>query len=146
MNAIGKGELCSLPTVFAAVLGFALLVSSTGASGRDKEENKCSGCDRIALLTWEEPTSNTNGKLLDDLAGYVIYSGTESGRYSRAVKVPLDSHDLCCKTVSEGKAHGRVRTECRYVVLELGVETHYFAVKAYNEAGTESEFSNEVRK
>ena len=58
------------------------------------------------------------------VAGYRVYYGTESGDYENFIDV----------------GH---RTECEISGLEKG-KTYFFAAKAYDAAGWESDFSNEV--
>jgi PKD repeat protein len=75
-------------------------------------------------LSWNPPTTNIDGTPLTDLAGFKIYYGTESGKYS----VNIDAGSASSYTVNN---------------LFSGL-TYYFAVTAYDAAGTESTFSNEV--
>ncbi len=79
-----------------------------------------------AVLTWDPPTTNTDGSPLTDLGGYRIYYGVSSGNYTQSIDV------------------GNVTT---YQVTGLtdGV-TYYFAVTAYDISGNESDYSNEVYK
>lgn len=72
-----------------------------------------------AVLTWNPNSEN-------DLAGYKVYVGTDSRIYSAPIDV------------------GRVTTWTA-TGLSAGA-TYYFAVTAYNTAGAESGFSNEVSK
>ncbi len=79
-----------------------------------------------AQLSWTPPTANTDGTPLTDLAGYKVYYGTASGKYSQSVNA------------------GNVTT---YTVPNLtDGTTYYFATTAYNTAGAESGYSNEVSK
>ena len=71
----------------------------------------------MVLIKW-----NPNHE--DDLAGYKIYYGTHSRRYSNAVDVGL----VTSYTISN---------------LETG-KNYYFALTAYDTSGNESYFSNEV--
>ncbi len=79
-----------------------------------------------AQLSWTPPTTNTDGTALKDLAGYKLYYGTTSGKYTQSVKA------------------GNVTS---YTVPNLtDGATYYFAATAYNTTGTESAYSNEVSK
>jgi hypothetical protein len=79
-----------------------------------------------ASLSWDPPTTNTDGSPLTDLNGYIVYYGTESGNYSQSIDV------------------GNVTT---YTVINLTPgTTYYFAVTAYDTSGNESAYSNEVNK
>ena len=76
-----------------------------------------------AALSWTEPTENTDGTPLTDLAGYHIYYGTSAGAWTSTITV-LDA------------------TETSYVVGGLAPGTYYFAVVAFNTAGEDSPQSN----
>jgi hypothetical protein len=76
-------------------------------------------------LEWLPPQSNTDGSYASDLAGYYIYWGTESGNYSQQLRI--DNVGLTA-----------------YVVDSLHPGTYYFTATAFNTAGIESDFSNEV--
>ena len=78
-------------------------------------------------LDWLPPQSNTDGSVVTDLAGYVIYWGTEPGAYAQEVRI--DNAGLTA-----------------YVVDSLPPATYYFAATAFNSAGIESDFSNEVMR
>lgn len=80
-----------------------------------------------ATVSWTPPTINVDGSPLTDLRGYRVYYGTSSTN--------LDTvHDL----PNPGLASA--------VIENLSPATWYFAVKAYNEANAESEFSSIVSK
>ncbi len=73
-----------------------------------------------ATLMWDPPEIST------DVTGYVVDYGTASGTYTQGVNVGnITSYTL--GNLSDG-------------------QTYYFAVAAYNSAGAESEYSNEVSK
>jgi hypothetical protein len=76
-------------------------------------------------LEWLPPQSNTDGSYAGDLAGYVIYWGTEPGNYDQQVRI--DNVGLTA-----------------YVVDSLPPATYYFTATAFNSAGIESDYSNEV--
>lgn len=76
-------------------------------------------------LSWDAPTTNTDGTPLTDLAGYKIHYGTSSGNYTKMIDV------------------GNVTT---YVVSNLVPGTYYFTVTTYDTAGFESSYSNEISK
>ena len=105
----------SIGTVFGAILCgiLAVLCSTTAMAG-------------TATLTWEAPTTYSDGSPMNDLAGFRIYYGTASKNYTSNVDA------------------GNVTT---YQLGNLpdGV-TVYFAVTAYNSAGLESVSSNEASK
>ncbi len=78
-------------------------------------------------LSWTAPTKNTDGSALKNLAGYKLYYGTASGTYSQNL------------TVSGA-------TVTSAVIEDLGPSRWYFAIRAYNADGAESDFSAEVSK
>ena len=80
-----------------------------------------------ATLTWTEPTKNTDGTPVTDLAGYHIYYGTTEGAWTSTI------------TVLEA-------TETSYVVSGLAPGTYYFAVVAFNADGDDSPQSNIASK
>jgi hypothetical protein len=72
-----------------------------------------------ATLAWDPPVIST------DVAGYMIYYGTASGVYSQVIDVG--------NTTS-------------YTLSNLnGGQTYYFTTTAYNHAGMQSTYSNEVK-
>jgi hypothetical protein len=80
-----------------------------------------------ATLSWDAPTSNTNGTALTDLSGYRIYYGA--------------SEDDMIKTVQIGGVG--IQT---YIIENLEPGTWYFAVRALSSEGTESPLSDVVSK
>ncbi len=76
-----------------------------------------------ATLSWQAPTSNTNGTALTDLAGYHIYYGTNSS--SLTTRIDINNPG----TLS-------------YVVTNLTTGTWYFAMTAFTNSGQESAKSN----
>ena len=86
--------------------------------------NKGSG---TATLSWQAPTTNTDGAALTDLSGYRIYYGTDAEELSESVQL-----------TSVG-----LQT---YVIDGLGTGTWYFAIKAVTSTGVESALSQIVSK
>jgi hypothetical protein len=82
---------------------------------------------RIATLSWEAPTSNTNGTALTDLSGYRIYYGTNANELNDSVQI----------------TNVGIQT---YVIENLQPGTWYFAIRAITSAGTESILSDVVAK
>ena len=78
-------------------------------------------------LEWLPPQSNTDGSAASNLSGYVIYWGTEPGTYDQQIRI--DNVGLTA-----------------YVVDNLRPATYYFTATAFNSAGIESDFSNEVTR
>lgn len=76
-----------------------------------------------ATLQWTIPTENTNGTPLTNLAGFRINYGTAADNLSQSV------------TIANPESTS-------YVMSDLSAGTWYFAVEAYNTAGTFSPSSN----
>lgn len=75
-----------------------------------------------AQLSWTIPKQNTDGSVLSDLAGYRVYHGTSANALNEVTQI--------AGAATSG-----------YTFNQLTSGTHYFAVAAYNYAGTESEKS-----
>jgi hypothetical protein len=86
-----------------------------------------SGGPGSATLSWEAPTTNTNGTALTDLAGYRIYYGSSTEHLDHTVHI---------STVG-------LQT---YVIEGLEPGNWYFAVMALASDGTESKLSDIVLK
>jgi hypothetical protein len=80
-----------------------------------------------ATLSWQPPTTNTDGSPLMGLAGFKVYWGPAQDNYPNSVK--LDNAGLAS-----------------YVVNNLVPGTYYFTVTALTSVGTESAFSNVASK
>ena len=81
----------------------------------------------VATVQWIAPREKTDGTVLDNLAGFTIMYGTSPDDLSRTVRIDNPSID-------------------RYMVEQLPPGTYYFAVKAYDSTGAESEPSNLLSK
>ncbi|SEM51800.1 hypothetical protein SAMN04489760_11952 [Syntrophus gentianae] len=79
------------------------------------------GYSTIITLTWD---LNENS---EDIAGYKVYTGTSAGTYGAEPVCYTDSNENSCA-----------------VSVSNDGKTHYYAVTAYNKAGLESDYSNEV--
>ena len=86
-----------------------------------------SGSPGSATLSWEAPTTNTDGTALTDLAGYRIYYGASAGHLDHTVNI---------STVG-------LQT---YVIEGLEPGNWYFAVRAVTTNGAESGLSDLVMK
>lgn len=74
-------------------------------------------------LVWIAPTENEDGSPLTDLAGFMIYWGTESGVYPNSIRIEDPA-----KTT--------------YLVENLPTGTYEFVATAFNAEGIESRFSD----
>jgi hypothetical protein len=99
-------------------------VSSSSSGGSSTSAAPAPSGSPSATLSWEAPTSNTNGTALTDLSGYRIYYGSSASDLSSTVQV-----------------NSGVQT---YVFDNLQPGTWYFAIMAVTSAGTESAMSNVV--
>ena len=80
-----------------------------------------------ATLSWQAPTTRTDGSPLTNLAGYRIRYGTSSGNYPNLVGIP----------------NGGLTSA---VIENLPPSTYYFVVSAYDTTGAESDNSSPVSK
>ena len=80
-----------------------------------------------ATLSWEAPTTNTNGSALTDLAGYRIYYGPSRSDLNETVGLNTTGLQT-------------------YVIENLAPGTWYFAIKAVTNNGIESALSQVVSK
>lgn len=80
-----------------------------------------------ATLTWSAPVRNSDGSVLTDLVGYIIFYGTSSRNYTQQVRIENPG----------------ITT---YQIDGLSNGTYYFAAKAVNKAGVESNLSAEAVK
>jgi len=105
---------------------YIIIIIITGGCGDGGSGSVTSGGGtENATLSWDAPTTNTDGTDLTDLAGYKLYYGTSPGTYDSVIDA------------------AKVTT---YTVSDLTPATYYFAVTAYDEGGNESNYSNEVSK
>lgn len=82
------------------------------------------------ILTWDAPTTNTDGTPITDLAGYKIYWSINTGSYS----------DTVSKDVGNVSSYDALN-------LITPLKGYYcFVVTAYDTSNNESEFSNEYCK
>jgi len=81
----------------------------------------------MATLSWEAPTTDTNGRALTNLGGYRIYYGTNKSALSQTISI----NSVGMQT---------------YVVDNLGAGTWYFAIRAVTNTGVESALSQIVSK
>src|SRR3989304_9447398 len=103
---------------------YIIIIIITGGCG-DGGGGSSGGGTENTTLSWDAPTTNTDGTDLTDLAGYKIHYGTSPGIYDGVIDI------------------AKVTT---YTVSDLTSATYYFVVTAYDEEGNESDYSNEVSK
>ena len=81
------------------------------------------GGSNSLMLSWTAPTTNEDGSPLEDLAGYRIYYGNESGNYFYVAEI---GNSTAAK------------------LSNLSDKSWYVVVTAYDFFGNESSFSNEI--
>ena len=101
-----------------------------GSSSNNGTGNTNGGDNGAGILAWDAPSSNTDGSPATDLAGYKIYYGTVSGKYTASIDA--------------GNATSFPITALSSSVPVPGL--YYIAVTAYDTAGNESSYSNEISK
>jgi hypothetical protein len=80
-----------------------------------------------ATVSWVPPTQNTDGSALTNLAGYRVVYGTSASALNQEVQLANPGATV-------------------HVISNLNSGTYYFAVKAYNTVGQESDQSGVVSK
>lgn len=97
-----------------------------------------------ATLSWEAPVTNLDGTCADDLEGFRVHAGSESGVYTKTQQVSLASSDLTCEqTGLDATCSVPVQT-CTYTMSGLTSGTWFFAVQAFDVGMSYSPFSDEV--
>ena len=105
-----------------------LMVVLAGCGGGGGRSALPGGGDASGQLTWDAPSSNTDGSPVADLAGYKLYYGTASGNYTASIDV------------------GNV-TSIPVTTLSSSVPVpglYFIAVTAYDITGHESVYSDEI--
>ena len=80
-----------------------------------------------ATISWTAPLENHDGSAISDLSGYLIYHGASANALNEVILVSNPGISV-------------------YVIANLPVGTHYFAISAYNSVGAESERSEIASK
>ena len=106
---------------------YTVMIGATGDTGGTGGDTGGTGGTGTVSLSWTPPTTNADGSVLDDLAGYRIKYGTQEGTYPNVIPV----------------ANPGISS---YVVENLAPNTYYFVVTAYDYSGNESGQSNVATK
>lgn len=101
--------------------------SSESTSESTPTSNSATATVGSVSLQWVAPQENTDGSALQDLAGYTVVYGTSADTLDQSIRIDNPSID-------------------RYVVEQLPAGTYYFAVRAHNADGAESNLSNVVSR
>lgn len=119
----------AVPTASATDPQTATVAGGSSASSSSSVSNAAppTAAASTATLSWLPPTTNTNGTVITDLAGYRIYYGTDEYSLNQVIDI----------------SNVGITT---YVIQGLPAGTWYFAVRAYTASGTESALSNIASK
>ena len=117
----------SRPGVWVAVAALLSGCIDPGPGSTHAPTASPSSAGGAATISWEAPTTNTDGTPLTDLAGYRIYYGSSPDKLGHSVQI---------KTIG-------LQT---YVIDDLQSGTWYFAVMAVASDGSESKLSDIVSK
>lgn len=101
--------------------------ASTSTSSVASDAPTVTATDKTVTLSWSQPTQNSNGTSLTDLAGYTLHYGTNSQDYTGSIQITSP-------------------TQTSYVVngSNFPPGTYYFAISAYNAEQVSSSLSSEV--
>ncbi len=122
--------LCVIVTLVLGMAGCSNRTNGTRVQGstavRDARSIRQDVASTVDLqLSWDAPSHNADGTALTDLAGYTLYYGRTSGRYTSSLKVG---------------------NQTTYTLTGLPPgHTYYVALKAYDASGNESDFSAEMQ-
>src|SRR3990167_8212526 len=86
------------------------------------------------LFYWTPPTTNVDGTPLTDLSGYKVYCGNSTGNYTIAKDTRMQLP----------KVSGEVEYLISNVIPAAGDKQWFCALAAYDDAGNESGYSNEI--
>jgi hypothetical protein len=113
----------------------------------------CSSSDYSVTLTWDDPTTNTDGTTLTDLTGYIISYGKISSpnndgerKYFDEQLIDRQKEHFSCKDSCNNKECSKKTTKCSYTVTGLQQGDYSFRVFAYNSHGKKSASSTEAIK
>jgi Putative Ig domain len=125
------GQLSGTPTSASAGTYSNIVISvSDGKASVALKAFSITVTDQLvgaAALSWEPPTTNTDGSTLTNLAGYRIVYGASATQLTQTIEL----------------ANAGLSS---YVVANLAPGTYYFAVRAYTSKGAESANSNVLPK
>jgi hypothetical protein len=99
--------------------------SAAAASSSSSTGSGAPASSGTATLSWQAPTTTTNGAALTNLAGYRVYYGLSASNLNQTIQIT---------TVG-------LQT---YVIDDLAPGTWFFAIRAVTSAGVESALSDVV--
>lgn len=130
--------LASLSTVLAACGG-----GGGGSAGTGGGTGEVPTGEHYVVLTWEAPATREDGTCLDGLASYQVSYGLSPGVYDKTETVEVAG--MSSSETGRSTACGPVRSYS-YLVDNLSPASWYFAVRAVDNAGNISNYSNEAIK
>jgi len=119
-----SGQDPSSSTTASSIPSSSTSSSSSNASSSSSSSSSSASSGSVTL-TWIEPTTNTNGTALTDLAGYTIEYGTSAAELDEVANIDGPSTTT-------------------YTVSGLAAGTWYFAISANASDGTQSGLSGVV--
>jgi hypothetical protein len=119
-NAAGSQGLAT-----AIAPGMTTMTAISGSVSSTTAFTVTAASPGTATLTWDAPTTYTDGTPATTITGYRIYYGTAPGSYS--------------KIIDTGNA-------TTWTITGLASGAWYFVVTAYDSFGMESDYSNELSK
>lgn len=121
------GTLSGTPTL--ADVGVYDNISISVSDGADSTSLRSFSIDVTAaavgslLVSWLPPTTNEDGSVLTDLAGFNIYYGTQPDQYTNVIRI--DNPGIAS-----------------FLVENLSPNTYYFSASSFNSSGIESDLSD----
>ncbi len=124
-----KGKYIDEAIEFAAIAIETKLDKTNQKTHQFKKDKANTNQSTTIILSWTAPIvrSDSSPLPLSEIGGYKIYSGTDPDNLAFL----FDTND---SSVNE------------YTIRNLAPEKYYYAITAYNQSGTESEFSKRVSK
>ncbi len=104
------------------IVVFAVLLLSVGCGGNERAGEVITPTTGSITLTWQAPETNEDESPLTDLAGFNVYCGRSAGTYIQIIDVGYDSTPT----------------------ISLSQGTWFISVRAYDNDGYQSEYSNEI--
>lgn len=123
--------------IAVCVAGAADAADSAGAQAQERAVPEAEGAEETparrgvgtATLSWDAPTTRSDGQCLDGLAGFVVRWGNapEALRFSRTVTVD----EAQCVITTRRSSCGPIR-RCSYTVRDLEPGEWHFSVSAFD--------------
>ena len=99
-----------------------------------------------AVLSWVSPTNSVDNSCADEIVGYQVNYGNNSGEYTFSTTANISLGEVVCEQIDYDTTCNVSVTSCSYTLENLGLGKWYFAVQAYDRNGKLSSYSNEASK